>query len=626
MKRYRLYLFAFMLIWLFINEQFIISCALATNNYYVTPCSDYQTSGPCGTSPYDSIENAGDFKSVFEKAYADNQDTVIIFLEGLHEINLYGELQYNWNKYRDISLRAEDEKTAEDVILDGGNAIGQNFLKFSQYNNRKNLLVENLTIQNFQQVLRFGHQLNTTIQNCIIQDNGGENTGNVIQNTGGSSCNQILFYNNTFRRNISCNNGGAIRVWGNGEQFLTLIDNKFDSNFSFIDGGAVANGLNANFIGNSYGNNRAGIGESSGSGGAIRIFGGALSIDNDTFTENEAWEKGGAIICNTADDSVIIQNCIFTSNKITEGSTHNNQQGGAIIFDHINGNSSVTDCTFTSCQAATGGAIKFSNGAEGNVSRCKFINNVATATGAGALEFGGNRGVPENAQTSTLSHCLFDSNEASGEHGSGYGGAWKSINRHSVTAFNNTYYNNKAVKGNGVWARSVIGDNSSTIFLKNEIYFNGGTDEIYANIPATLIVEYCNIQGGEAACTNTDIYSNNILIDPEFVEPEYGDFHLQITSTCIDAGDNNIYEGIADIVDIEGNEITDQDGNITAIGGIVDIGAYECLLCYGDFDDDHDVDGSDLAYFASDNVIITNIKLFAGSFGRIDCPMELQFH
>ena len=40
--------------------------------------------------------------------------------------------------------------------------------------------------------------------------------------------------------------------------------------------------------------------------------------------------------------------------------------------------------------------------------------------------------------------------------------------------------------------------------------------------------------------------------------------------------------------------------------------------CKGDFDEDYDVDGRDLAEFAKDEKGVT-LKRFAEEFGRVDC-------
>jgi PKD repeat protein len=59
--------------------------------------------------------------------------------------------------------------------------------------------------------------------------------------------------------------------------------------------------------------------------------------------------------------------------------------------------------------------------------------------------------------------------------------------------------------------------------------------------------------------------SNLNNVDPLFVDPANGDFHLQATSPCINAGDNSA----------PGLPATDMDGNPRIANGTVDMGAYE---------------------------------------------------
>ena len=631
----------FIIIWLM-----LIPMIAGAADYYVCPCASY----PCaGTDPWDTPAKAGDFRTVFEGARADSLPTVIILLEGTHTIGSYGQLEYLWDCYDPIRLKAEDGKTAEEVIIDGESVAGQNFLKVSHYAYLYLTEIDSLTIQNCEQALYLSSFADLTLTNCIIQDNSYITESSVvyISSTGSGT---ITIESNIFRRNVGYQ-GGAIYMH-KPDVIVNVLNNRFESNSSVKGGGAFWNvGKQTNtFNGNTWINNTSGTGESSGTdgrGGALYFTfennsNAEVLITGDTFTGNQSWEAGGAISGWVyAGKTIEVVDCVFNANIITDGSDHNNNQGGAIYFVGVDTTGNVRDCEFSDNLAGSGGAIKYSYGAEGDVLRCKFTRNIATWHGGGAIEFGGHAGVPENSQNSTLKYCILDSNEATGEFGTGYGGAWGALQDHSVTACNNTYYNNKAVRGDGAHFYSVSGEHHTTVTFINEIFRNGGEDEIWGATASDVTVDHCNIQGGEAACTNVDIYTNNIDADPEFVDPEYGDFHLQISSPSIDAGDNDIWEGIACVMDIEGNEITDGSGSIIAEGGTVDIGAYEFtnLFCEGDFDDDGDVDGSDLSVFAADfgrtdcnsgdpcegdfdgdgDVDGSDLTVFAADFGRTDC-------
>ncbi len=149
----------------------------------------------------------------------------------------------------------------------------------------------------------------------------------------------------------------------------------------------------------------------------------------------------------------------------------------------------------------------------------------------------------------------------------------------------------------------------------------------------------------------------NINSDPIFVASGYwddngtsgdpfddiwneGDYHLTENSPCIDQGSNDAPD-LPD-TDFEGDlRIIDGDGNTTAT---VDMGTDEYMpavnACEGNFDDDGDVDGTNLAVFAANfgrtdcgngapcngyfdhdgDVNASDLAVFAADFGRTDCP------
>ena len=109
--------------------------------------------------------------------------------------------------------------------------------------------------------------------------------------------------------------------------------------------------------------------------------------------------------------------------------------------------------------------------------------------------------------------------------------------------------------------------NSYSIFV-NSILWNSATDEIYYdyNYPLSIIdITYSNIQGGWEGEGNIDAI-------PEFAAPDRGDFHLERTSPCLDAGTNNPPGGLIN-TDFEGN-YRPLDGDLEG-QPIVDMGAYE---------------------------------------------------
>ena len=118
----------------------------------------------------------------------------------------------------------------------------------------------------------------------------------------------------------------------------------------------------------------------------------------------------------------------------------------------------------------------------------------------------------------------------------------------SATIYNNIVWNNSGTHGADLY---IINDGDSNGISSPVIVFNNDFDQssagTYIQIPFS-------------------IDPNNLdNVDPLFVDPANGDFHLQATSPCIDAGDNNA----------PGLPLTDMDGLPRISSGRVVIGAYE---------------------------------------------------
>ena len=95
-------------------------------------------------------------------------------------------------------------------------------------------------------------------------------------------------------------------------------------------------------------------------------------------------------------------------------------------------------------------------------------------------------------------------------------------------------------------------------YQNNLIYMSGdGTPVRYRGDGELTITEF-NAENG----SNSDVIGSNLGSDPHMIDPANGDFTLQGTSPCIDAG-----------VDV--GLTTDYAGNSVPYGAGVDIGAYE---------------------------------------------------
>ncbi|MBL9121333.1 MAG: hypothetical protein JNL80_15605 [Phycisphaerae bacterium] len=285
-------------------------------------------------------------------------------------------------------------------------------------------------------------------------------------------------------------------------------------------------------------------------------------------------DKGGAIIC-LASQSHTFQSCRFIDNRCTFG-------GGA---GYLHSSSpKFLDCLFENNQGGSfGGAFDSANTTQPVFERCIFRGNKAAR--AGALEFFG-------GSQPKVTNCLFHNNQATG---SGGGGAiW--LGSSSSGTFRNITVtaNNASVVGGGVYNTG-----GSSTFINCISFGNTG--------PGTIADNGIKSQGGTSTITYSDVQglttgTGNINLDPQFENAAGGDYRLQVTSPCIDKGNNGAVpvgtttdlDRLARFVDIA----SAPDGG-SGSAPIVDMGSYEeqevVVPCPADLDGSGVVDATDLA-------------------------------
>ena len=224
------------------------------------------------------------------------------------------------------------------------------------------------------------------------------------------------------------------------------------------------------------------------------------------FTITNGIGTYGAGVVGSYSGANFLTNCVLTGN-------HAYLAGGGAVW------CTLYNCTLTGNWGETNGEAA----ANSTLYNCTLSGNTGdTNYSTGAAVYGGtlyNCTVTSNslagADTCTLNNCTLTSNQR--------GGAWYSMLYNSIA-----YYNQPAP-----WAPL------------NSNYISSG-------------LNYC--------CTMPMPGQGvgNITNEPLFVDPANGDFHLQLSSPCINSG-NNSFVSVA----------TDLDGNPRIVGGTVDIGAYE---------------------------------------------------
>ena len=235
---------------------------------------------------------------------------------------------------------------------------------------------------------------------------------------------------------------------------------------------------------------------------------------------------GGGLALFTS--NAVISNCVFADNDAT-GS--DNGMGGAIYATNtgdIEGETltTITDCKFIHNHTyGEGGAIKFTSDGYTEITGCEFIENDCLY-GGGAISF-------YSVVDTKMTNCLFSDNYTMYASG----GAIHMLGMGNTMFFENcTITGNEAVTGDGggVYIVNGIIDFVNCIAYNNEAAY-GGTqgDNIYVNPDgSTATINYCNLIMPEYGATGY----NNIEENPLFVDADNGDYYLQETSLCIDAG------------------------------------------------------------------------------------------
>lgn len=245
------------------------------------------------------------------------------------------------------------------------------------------------------------------------------------------------------------------------------------------------------------------------------------TINHCTFIANTASDIGGAIL-NYNNSVPVINHCVFIQN-------YTGLHGGGVC-NYESSSPTIINCSFFDNRAAYGGGVY---GGE-VVTNCIFSGNSAECGGA-------------LASISTMINCLLVDNKAS------YGGAID----HIVAVINCVFTGNSAVrKGGAIYNASMI---TNCILWDNTAPIDS---QIYAENSSNTL-SYSNIEGGW-----TGAGTNNINLDPLFVDAANGDFHLRPDSPCLDKGNNSA---------VPANVMIDLDGCPRKYGR-VDMGCYEYTL------------------------------------------------
>jgi predicted outer membrane repeat protein len=162
---------------------------------------------------------------------------------------------------------------------------------------------------------------------------------------------------------VSSGNGGAIQTLGNAN--ITISNNNFVENFAHLwgSGGAIEinNAVSAIIENNTFDGNQSPY------GGAIHVGQGGVTIRNNAFLNNEAFDEGGALYLSESGGPkpvISITNNTFDSNVA-------NSDGGGAIRNRA-GIATIYNNTFTNNSTTGSGAVILAD----TLSETSFANNI----------------------------------------------------------------------------------------------------------------------------------------------------------------------------------------------------------------------------------------------------------
>ncbi len=256
--------------------------------------------------------------------------------------------------------------------------------------------------------------------------------------------------------------------------------------------------------------------------------------------------------------SAVLDGFVITGGQADGPSPYN--AGGGVYIDGTN--PTLINCTLSDNNAAFGGGIASINNSSPYILNCKIIDNSAQFFGGGLYCYSNNM---------NLINCLITGNTASLSEYIG-GSAVYNLGS-NITLINCTIADNPSPNGMGIASFAGQLPASNYLNVHNCILFNGG-NEILTNHLNTISVLYTCLQGGWAG-TGT----GNISTDPMFVNS--GDYQLQSSSPCIDAGNDALLPNDTGDPDNDGNTAeqlsVDIEGEPRVQGAQVNMGAYESI-------------------------------------------------
>ena len=428
------------------------------------------------------------------------------------------------------------------------------------------------------------------LTNLVIRDNCAERGGGV-------SCtgsHEVILENCLIMENraltvVSPGYGGGVHAINSD---LTVRDCTMDRNFSgFMGGGLdVHCSVKAHIQNCRIRDNRA-YSIHGCRGGGLHASAPDLLIEGNLISGNTSRDGGGVHFYEG-----ILRNNVIIDNLASygEGSSFHGY-GGGVICEGVN--ATIEGNLFTGNTARSQGGALFIVAGGPMLKNNVFLDNVAEGSlHAGETQGGG--GVYLNYLGTGLPpvrfvNCLFHGNRA-GQRGGGLyvGNGSRALITHC------TFAGNRAPEGGEAFASYSAGITAWNSILRGE------ARQAVASSNRIPDIRYSNVKGWTLGAQNIDV-------DPGFVNPEIGDFHLRYDSRCRDTG----HPGAPDLPEC------DHEGDPRIAGGKPDMGADEFHThLYGT---DHAAPGDVARVVFTDLPGAGPVTLLAGSTLR-DRPVHLN--
>ncbi|MBI1225410.1 MAG: DUF5123 domain-containing protein [Bacteroidetes bacterium] len=540
------------------TSLFFSTIIIGQTRYYVNAAASGAGDGSSWSDAYPNLQDAllhsvyGDTIWVAQGKYYPTTSTNRFFYFDLKNgVKLFGgfvgnETQLNqrdWNLYPsvlsgDIGVPGDSTDNSYTVasygfadsttIFDGFVVTGGNANSQSQFepDNGRTKSGGGLYINNSNPML----ESRPLIINCTFMSNYAINAGGGIycrsSSIGSSSA---IITNCIFQQNYAYS-GAGMYLAGSGNYGDTKIEQCiFKRNYSDFYGAGI-------HFENNYGSKN-------------------LQITNDSFNQNFCWGGGSGVAIENTNEiaTTTILDCNFNCNKsLGEGSS-------IVLVNYANAKPlKVENCNIVA-DTCFSGVISIYDG-ELNISNTKFVGNI-----------GKEAGITLSGSAYKILNCLFINSTLNHNNSHALIYSYSSNNINNCDYIANCTFANNNLDGKSLIHRQTA--NYPPLRIHNTIIANNinqastllntNNAELYISHSLVDVLDCSGIMTGPITCGPGMLYN----LDPQFVDPDNGDFHLLPTSPAINAGNNAIVDSLGILTDIEGNPRIQ--------GGTVDMGAYE---------------------------------------------------